>query len=126
MKTCHVCGYVCEENEELCPKCGAALIDDEAENEKVVEEINKPVLLATVNDPVTAEILGDVLLDNGIAYIFGEQNGAMHIGFGGGFIAIDVYVDEENLDDAQKIYEDVLNSEEADEETEAPESTEEI
>ena len=29
MKVCHVCQYICDDDAELCPICGAELTEDE-------------------------------------------------------------------------------------------------
>ena len=61
MKICHVCKAECDDSAELCPVCGADLTGDTGE--ETVEEIilNNPVLLATVDDVVSSEILKDLL-----------------------------------------------------------------
>ena len=42
MKNCHVCNQLCEDNAELCPICGAMLLDEdvveESESENSEEE----------------------------------------------------------------------------------------
>ena len=62
MKICHVCNAECEDNAELCPICGADLTykaQEEAEEEKEELVLNNPVLLASLDDVVSAEILKD-------------------------------------------------------------------
>lgn len=113
MKTCHVCGFECGEDEELCPICGAQLRDETAEGqepEPVDIVIEHPVLAASVDDLMNAEIFKDMLAENGIPYSCGEEEFSMRVTFGGAFAAEDIYVDESNLEAAQKIYEEVLNS----------------
>ena len=115
MIICHVCGFECEENEDLCPVCGAQLIKDEADAEQTVQEVDivieHPVLAASVQDVMTAEIFKDMLAENGIPYSCGEAEFSMRVTFGGGFAAEDIYVDKENIERAQQLYEDILNAE---------------
>ena len=62
MKVCHVCKAECDDAAELCPVCGADLTAEiAAEKEKEEKIINTPVLLATLDDVVSAEILKDLL-----------------------------------------------------------------
>jgi len=113
MKICHVCNFECEENAELCPVCGAdltnAVQETEEQEEKVVIE---PVLLATFEDVVSAEIFKDILIDNKIAYSCDDDSDSgMKVVFGGGFASVDIYVDKSQFDEASAIYEEFLNSE---------------
>ena len=56
MKVCHVCKAECDDAAELCPVCGADLTAEiAAEEEKEEKVINNPVLLATLDDVVSAE-----------------------------------------------------------------------
>lgn len=74
--------------------------------------INNPVLLATLDDVVSAEILKDLLTEAGILYSSdSDADGTMKVTFGGSFVADDIYVDEQDFDAANAIYEDFLNSE---------------
>ena len=116
MKICHVCAAECSDEAELCPICGAELIDA-AEDNGVAEQdeviINNPVLAASVEDVVTAEIFRDLLRENEIPFSCDEADpeAAMKLTFGGGFVAEDIYVDESDLAKAEELYEQVLNAE---------------
>ena len=114
MKICHVCKAECEENAELCPVCGADLtvntMEETAETEEII--LNKPVLLASLDDVVSSEILKDLLSENGIPFSCDtEDEGALKVTFGGSFSADDIYVHESDFERANQIYEDFLNSE---------------
>ena len=114
MKICHVCKAECEENAELCPVCGADLtvntMEETAETEEII--LNKPVLLASLDDVVSSEILKDLLSENGIPFSCDtEDEGTLKVTFGGSFSADDIYVDEPDFERANQIYEDFLNSE---------------
>ena len=116
MKLCHVCKAECEDNAELCPVCGADLTfnpEEEKEEEKAEEIIlNKPVLLASLDDVVSAEILKDLLKENGIPFSCDtEDEGTLRVTFGGSFTADEIYVDDSDFERANQIYEDFLNSE---------------
>lgn len=120
MKTCHVCKAVCEDLAELCPVCGADLIsaqEEACENAEIeaVNEIKNPVLLATIEDVVSAEIFGDILTDNGILFSCDdeEQDGGMRVVFGGGFASTDFYVDNSSFEIAKQLYDEFLESETA-------------
>ena len=124
MKTCHVCGAVCEKDAEICILCGAELKTFEAyeqdikekeeiEAKKAAEEamiIKNPVLAASVDNVVAAEIFKDVLRDNNINFTCDESEDAMQIVFGGGFNAQEIYVNECDLEIAQQLYENVVNA----------------
>ncbi len=88
MKNCHVCNQLCDDNAELCPICGAWLTDNDAvveDAENPVEERKiEPVLLATFEDLVSAEIFKDVLTDNKIPYSDSQED-TMRVVFGGSF-----------------------------------------
>lgn len=114
MKICHVCKAECEENAELCPVCGADLtvntMEETAETGEII--LNKPVLLASLDDVVSSEILKDLLSENGIPFSCDtEDEGTLKVTFGGSFSADDIYVDESDFERANQIYEDFLNSE---------------
>lgn len=115
MKICHVCKVECEDSAELCPVCGAVLRDEALENAEEVKEdiIKKPTILATMEDVVSAEILKDILGDNGILFSCdGNGNdGAMQVIFGGNFVAEEIYVDESDFEAANKLYNEFLESE---------------
>jgi hypothetical protein len=113
MKTCHVCLCECEDYAELCPVCGADLTGVEnSETENVIDRvIEKPVLLATLDDVVSAEILRDILNSNGIPNSGSESDGgAMKVVFGGGFVAEEIYVDSCDYEKAEELYNEFLNS----------------
>ncbi len=124
MKTCHVCGFACENDAEICALCGAELKTfemyekelkeaEEIEAQKAAEEaliVKKPVLAASVDNVVAAEIYKDVLRDSGIIFTCDESDDAMQIVFGGGFSAQEIYVNEEDLEIAQQLYENVVNA----------------
>lgn len=124
MKKCHVCGFNCENDADICIVCGAELKTFEAyeqelkkaEEEKAIKEmeesliVKNPVLAASVENVVLAEIYKDVLRDSGILFTCDESDNSMQITFGGGFNAVDIYVDESNLEVAQSLYEKVVNA----------------
>ena len=112
MKICHVCNAECEDLAELCPVCGADLTVNTKEEEAQEIILNKPVLLATLDDVVSSEILKDLLSENGIPFSCDtEDEGTLKMTFGGSFSADDIYVDESDFERANQIYEDFLNSE---------------
>ena len=112
MKICHVCKAECEDETELCPVCGADLTVGEEERSEEEAVINNPVLLATVDDVVSSEILKDLLKENGILFTCdSDEEGTLKVTFGGSFIADDIYVDESDFEGAAQIYGDFLNSE---------------
>ena len=117
MKICHVCNAECEDNAELCPVCGADLTYEPQEEAEVETEelvLNKPVLLASLDDVVSAEILKDLLTQNNIPFSCDSADeGTLRVTFGGSFISDDIYVDESDFEKANQIYEDFLNSEPA-------------
>lgn len=124
MKNCHVCGFACDNDAENCALCGAELKTfemyerelkeaEELEAKKAAEEalvIKKPVLAASVDNVVAAEIYKDVLRDSGIIFTCDESDDAMQIVFGGGFNAQEIYVNESDLEIAQQLYENVINA----------------
>ena len=94
-------------------ECGlfsmAELFDIEEIEEKVIE---RPVLLATLDDIVSAEILRDILNSNGIPNSGSESgDGAMKVAFGGAFVAEEIYVDSCDFEKAEELYQEFLNSE---------------
>lgn len=113
MKVCHVCKAEVQEELELCPVCGADLTCENGElNGKEMETvIENPVLAVKVEDIVTAEIFADVLKENEIPFSNGEAEQNMRIVFGGGFVAEEFYVAEENLERAKELFSEVLESE---------------
>lgn len=116
MKICHVCKAECGDFAELCPICGADLTsyeDETVENGGAEKTVEHPVLLASMEDVVSAEILKDILSSNGIPYSSGdaEDEGSMRVTFGGGFLADDIYVDADDFEAAEKLYNEFLESE---------------
>lgn len=104
---------MCDDDAELCPLCGAELKEKETEQAEEVSElepITNPVLAASADSPVTAEIFTDILSENGIAYSIDEKGDFLHSGFGGGFFAVDIYVDEKNLDIAKELYKNLTEN----------------
>lgn len=86
---------------------------EERKAQEAAEEaliIKQPVLAASVENVVTAEIYKDVLRDNGIHFTCDESDDAMQIVFGGGFTAVEIYVNETDLEKAQELYAEVENS----------------
>lgn len=120
MKNCHVCGFACDDAAETCAICGAELKTfaeyearlkaeaEKAEQEKAV--VPEPVLAVSVENVVEAEIYKDVLRDNNVPFTCDERDEGMQIVFGGGFSAVDIYVSEEDLDRAQALYDEVVDS----------------
>ena len=115
MIICHVCAAECEDEAELCPVCGAVLNRPETEEVEEVENdiIENPTLLTSFEDLISAEVFKDVLKENKIAYTCSSEVGdnTIQVMFGGGFVAEDVYVGEENLEVARQLLED-FNSQE--------------
>lgn len=68
------------------------------------------MLAASVENVVEAEIYKDVLRDNGIVFTCDESDDSMQIVFGGGFSAQEIYVNENDLEIAQQLYENVVNA----------------
>lgn len=123
MKICHVCKAECDEKIELCPVCGADLSDyEEVEEiveaevseteEKTEKTITNPVLLVSLDDVVSAEIFKDILTTNDIPYACSsESSGTMRVVFGGGLASDDIYVDSSDLEKANELYAEFLESE---------------
>ena len=115
MKICHVCKTECEDYFELCPLCGADLTEEESEAAQTEEKlIENPVLAASFEDVVSAEIFKDILSDNRIAYSSGNEDGeiAIQVRFGGSFVSEDIYVDSSDLERAKELHKEFLESEE--------------
>lgn len=114
MKICHVCAFKCEDDAELCPVCGAELLtqntdvitENSEETEEAIVVIENPELAESVEDPVLAEIYCDALKENGILFTSDEPDlsSSLHIGFGGFYAEINIYVDKEDLEKAQEIF----------------------
>lgn len=125
MKNCHVCGVACENDADICSVCGAELKTFELYEKELLEEkerqeeiereealiVKNPVLAANVDNVVTAEIFKDVLRDNGIRFTVDESDEAIRVVFGGGFDAVKIFVDEENLERVQELYKEIEESE---------------
>ena len=122
MKECHVCLYMCDDSDEICPVCGAELRDEVKEEAPETAEspeaaksasrsISEPVLAACADSPVTAEIFKDILDENGIAYSVDEQGDIMHTGFGGSYFSVDIYVDEKDVETAKELYRNLTENE---------------
>ena len=115
MIICHVCAAECEDEAELCPVCGAVLNRPETEEVEEAENdiIENPTLLTSFEDLISAEVFKDVLKENEIPFTCSSEVGdnTIQVMFGGGFVAEDVYVGEENLEVARQLLED-FNSQE--------------
>ena len=115
MIICHVCAAECEDGAELCPVCGAALNRPETEEVEEAENdiIDNPTLLTSFEDLISAEVFKDVLKENEIPFTCSSEMGdnTIQVMFGGGFVAEDIYVGEENLEVARQLLED-FNSQE--------------
>lgn len=115
MKICHVCQFECDDAAELCPICGADLSEEETEEEVVQEEIviRNPVLLATMEDVVSSDIFKDILIDNKIPFSSSQgETGSIRVLFGGGLVGEEIYVDSEDFEKAEELYEEFINGEE--------------
>ena len=111
MKLCHVCNFECSDDAELCPLCGADLTAEETEESEEIL-LKEPVLLASIEDIVSAEIFEDILKTNKIPYSTGESEGnSMRVVFGGGFSAVEIYVDSSDFEAAEKLYNEFLENE---------------
>ncbi len=124
MKNCHVCGFACDNDAEICALCGAELKTFEAYEQELREAeelkakqeaeealiVKNPVLAVSVDNIVAAEIYKDVLRDNGIVFTCDESEDAMQIVFGGGFSVQEIYVNDSDLEIAQQLYENVVNA----------------
>mgnify|MGYP004457926333 CR=1 FL=1 len=113
MRNCRVCGFECKDNAEFCPNCGAEL--DAVTEEKADIIIKDPVLAASVENMITADIYKDVLAENGILFSAEEKEG-IHLRFGGGMSACEIFVSKSDLEAAQLLYDAVLKTEDFEEE----------
>ena len=113
MKICRVCGFECEDSAELCPECGAELNVETEEKEDII--IENPVLAASIENFITAEIYKDVLKENGILFSEEGADEGIHLRFGGSMTASEIVVSKSDLEAAQLLYYAVLKTEEADE-----------
>ena len=114
MKLCHVCQFECRDDAELCPLCGADLVNVQEKSEEKTEEIviRNPVLLATMEDVVSADIFKDILIDNKIPFSSSQgESGSIRVLFGGGLIGEEIYVDEQDFIKANELYEEFLEQE---------------
>ena len=116
MKICHVCAFSCKDDAELCPICGAELTSESDSVNADIEDtadavivIENPELVKSIDDPVLAEVFCDELKENGILFTSDEPDlsASMHIGFGGFYTSINIYVDKSDLDRAKKIFESI-------------------
>ncbi len=114
MKICHVCAYSCDDDAELCPICGAELnaeeeYGDESDETESVVVIENPQLAESIEDPIVAEVYCDMLKENKILFTSDEPDlsSSMHIGFGGFYAEINIYVDAKDLERAQEIFESI-------------------
>ena len=112
MKICHVCSHECEDSAEMCPVCGALL---QQQDEPVLPQeetvLQHPVLLATIEDIVSAEIFKDVLRENDVPFSCDNDGSAMKVTFGGSCIAEDLFVSECDFEKASELYEEFLKTE---------------
>ncbi len=113
MKICHVCAYACDDGTELCPICGAELKEQE-NNEEINGEaedivLENPELAESIEDPITAEIYCDMLKENGILFTSdaGDLSESLHMGFGGFYSEINIYVESADLEKAQEIFNNI-------------------
>ena len=114
MKDCRVCGALCEDEADFCPVCGAELVPQYEEIEQSPDEereIENPVLLASVEDMITGEIVKDLLRENGIPFFFDEEGATMKAAFGGMVVSQDLFVDESDWEAADALYQQAVNSE---------------
>ena len=124
MKNCHVCGVACENEAEICHVCGAELKAFEVYEKELLAEqerqqqaeredaliIKNPVLAASIDNVVTAEIFEDVLRENGIRFTVDDTDDGIQVVFGGGFSAVEVYVDDNDLEKAQQLLKEIEES----------------
>ncbi len=112
MKICHVCGAQCTAEQEVCYVCGADLTQSEAVTEEAISGvITEPMLLATFEDVVSAEIFRDILTENEIPFSMGENEGSVRVIFGGGFTADEIYVDKSDFEKAEALYNEFMENE---------------
>ena len=115
MIICHVCAAECEDEAELCPVCGAVLNRPETEEVEEAENdiIDNPTLLTSFEDLISAEVFKDVLKENEIPFTCSSEMGdnTIQVMFGGGFVAEDIYVGEDDLEKARQMLEE-FNSQE--------------
>ena len=113
MIICHVCKVECNDDAELCPVCGAVLKKEIEEAE--VEETNvieNPTLLASFEDIISAEIFKDILKDNEIPFSSSQtEDASIQVVFGGSIVAEEIYVADVDLEKANELYEEFLNTE---------------
>jgi hypothetical protein len=76
----------------------------------VEERKIEPVLLATFEDLVSAEIFKDVLTDNKIPYSDSQED-TMRVVFGGSFASEEIYVDESDYNEAKELYDEFMANE---------------
>ena len=113
MIICHVCKVECNDDAELCPVCGA-VIKKEIEEAEVEETnvIENPTLLSSFEDIISAEIFKDILKDNDIPFSSSQaEDASIQVVFGGSIVAEEIYVAEADLEKANELYEEFLNTE---------------
>lgn len=113
MIICHVCNVECNDDAELCPVCGA-VIKKEIEEAEVEETnvIENPTLLASFEDIISAEIFKDILKDNEIPFSSSQaEDASIQVVFGGSIVAEEIYVADADLEKANELYEEFLNTE---------------
>jgi hypothetical protein len=98
-----------KDNERLFVKNDNDEIVEDAEN-FVEERKIEPVLLATFEDLVSAEIFKDVLTDNKIPYSDSQED-TMRVVFGGSFASEEIYVDESDYNEAKELYDEFMANE---------------
>lgn len=115
MKICHVCGKECTDEMEFCDVCGADLtisVEEITQEDKETDLLNNPMVVASLEDVVSAEIFKDLLNEKGIKYTSNSLEGStMKVSFGGAFVAEDICVDESDYEKASEIYEEFINAE---------------
>ena len=112
MIICHVCKVECSDDAELCPVCGAVLKKVEEVEVEETNVIENPTLLASFEDIISAEIFKDILKDNEIPFSSSQaEDTSIQVVFGGGFVAEEIYVADADLEKANELYEEFLNTE---------------
>ncbi|GEM_PF-753518 len=106
MKFCTQCRQAYNDDVEICPQCNIPLAD-KSEEFKDIEFVE----LCDVDGPFKANLIMDVLEDNGIeGYLYSET---VHIyPIPGEGIQFTIYVNKEKIEEANKLIEDVEKSEE--------------
>lgn len=112
MKICHVCNAECNDDAEICLICGADLSEKQSTEESTEASdentIANPVLLATFEDFISAEIFMDILNEKGIFFTYDEP--AIKITFGGSLVASNIFVDDSDFEAAKLLYDEFIQS----------------